>query len=387
MKNRKIISNSYECSGPTLRLTPFKTPFRARVSNVTFLVVLHLLICSAVGNGAALHIVGIAEHKEVISGRTKIVPFSIDVHNCKWRLRVKPFDFVDYVEVSCDGESTYYFCWMKTEVDRKRVSGEEVGFNSGTAIIRKSPVPSFPSLDASGAIWLTYASGCYFSSPRIDAEPPGCEGVLSGNPLPFEKYITERVIFSRGRNFLGVPQEVIYLDDGTSKLTHELEPAPFDKGFTNIEFKALSYTNFADKLFPLQTVTKTFAIRKNKSGATLRVLYQDTITTTNIVEIPDLSDPRSAINGPTLFSEERFNRNVGGFQFSYASTRWLSESEATNLPEYSQALKYSSRLRSIEVKPPDMLSSFRRNVVLAFMAITFGLPTIILLKRRNQLRN
>ncbi len=284
---------------------------------------------------------------------------------CQWKIRFSSHRFADtdYYEVACDGTNTYYLSsierWFNGQKAAGKIVGKDISDNVGIACVRQSKVPAFPFAHWASPIWLSFCSGCYFDGlGNSRAEPPAVIHAFSRGDRNPNSYLLQSVSVVSFTNELHVPSSVVYLPDEKSLLNRSV-------------FTMISATNVNGKFFPNATSFETFFPDLENPNKMQVVSYR--VEATNIMSIntpPDNDNFRPKLPGIVSVAEERFNRagtsepgNLG-FHFTYKTTKWLSDEEVKNLPEFK-------RQRISSHAPPPAKSK-------AVVAFFFVLMTIII---------
>jgi hypothetical protein len=297
-------------------------------------------ITTAILQGDSYKIAGTIECKGGLT--TADLPFEITVDDCKWLIRITNF-VTDYVEVSCDGVSTYYLNSMAATVKAKNERGEPVGDNVATGIVSASPVPRFPfsGAESAGATWLAYASGCYFRLLTNDVvEPPVSFGVTSSYgryPMPGD-HVSKRALIGQRGNGLGTPARVDYLEGAENPFTKQPYPPPFDLGFTNTAFQIVSVTNVFGTEFPSLSRLVTYALFPGSltDGPRLEMRQQYEVTTASIQKATPLKQYQPDIPGVTSISDVRFT-DEKGLKLNYDTNKWLTLAQARQTLAFKRA--------------------------------------------------
>jgi hypothetical protein len=258
-----------------------------------------------------------------------IAPFEVNLRGCSWQMAVVPHDLhVPVVEVACDDEYLYRLTYVP---------------NLGTALVRRSRIPHIESVPQAAPIWLTYASGCFFSSLSSDLIPPPVTSeVASGGPHLFNKTWLVRFRGEFHPAPLGTPKSLLCFDEsGTNHLSGIPNPPPFNlTPFTNVMFEVLEYTNLFGQTLPLKSQLDVFSFRNPRGFGqpTLDHLSRMIVTATNMARL----SPGSGKIPPRIPSEvslvdQRFWETTNPIVIAYMSDRWLSENEAMRLPQFRAA--------------------------------------------------
>ncbi len=317
-----------------------------------------------------------------------LLPFSIEIGDCnRWILHMTN-GIADYEAVACDGKDCYHLCCIRSAVETMLRTQKNMPLpvqkgrtnidNIATANVMKGLVPHYPSPPTlcAGAVWLTYASGCYFRNVTNGwVEPAVSVGVPSprGYDVYPEDFVLKMAVVTKGYNALGVPERVDYLEEGFRPVDKKPYPSPFDAGFTNTIFEIADTTNWNGMAFPLAARMRTYGVETSSNGVgCLRLWHDYEVRTESITLVTPRTDYRPAIPGVTAIYDDRFTRKLGN-GFGYTGTNWLTEREALNSQEYKRAAMAAGKW---PVKIPPFFT-------LAFLCLLL-LPPFFYLTRRWQ---
>lgn len=271
--------------------------------------------------------------------RWQRTPFQIRVSGSNWLARLVPSnDSYDYTEIGSDGVDCYWMDCYKSVVERARQEGRKTGTNVAAANVRASPVPLFSMSHQMGAIWLTYASAFYFDRiTNLVAESPHTIGARQGAIRFPDDYSLQPVVFERFDTplTLNVPRSITYFDQwidprGTAR---SIRLSAITNLSVNAEFKVLAVTNRQGVRVALSSQLIGYA----RLGIGEVHVHEYHVQSTNVTVLPHGPlDPKPAIVGVTLFTDERFNTG-NGLHFNYLAERWLDREEVAKLPEYKRA--------------------------------------------------
>jgi hypothetical protein len=313
--------------------------------------------------------------------RWQRTPFQIRVSGSNWLARLVPSnDSYDYTEIGSDGVNCYWMDCYRSVVEKARQEGRKTGTNVAAANVRASPVPLFSMSHQMGAIWLTYASAFYFD--RITnpvAESPLTLGARQGATRFPDDYSLQPVGFERFDSplTLNVPRSITYFDQwiDSQETARSIRVSAITNLPINAEFKVLAVTNWQGVRVALNSQLIGYArLGIGIPGEVL--IHEYHVQTTNVTVIPrGPFDPRPAIVGVTLFTDERFNTG-NGLHFNYLAERWLDREEVTKLPEYKRAKALADSRARFKAH-----GKWFKYFLIAFILLA-GVPLIVFLWRQ-----
>jgi hypothetical protein len=271
-------------------------------------------------------------------------PFQIRVRGSNWIARLVPSDgSFDYSEVGSDGTDSYWLDCYKSVVEKARREGQKTGRNVAAANVRASPVPAFHMTHQIGAIWLSYAASFYFDHiTNHVAESPATQGARNGSNRYPDVYSPQPVVFERFAPplTLNVPKSATYFD-------RWLDPQEAAR-----PLRLSAITNLpVHTVFTVEAVTNCQGVRVVLSSQLTWYArlpsglhcHEYRVQATNVTVHPDAPlDPRPAIMGVTLFTDERFNTG-NNLHFNYLEEAWLGREAVKRLPEYKHAKAQADR--------------------------------------------
>ena len=143
--------------------------------------------------------------------------FEACVSDCQWSIKLGTHDPTIYDSriVSSDGEDTYLLLSYETRRKLKLDSG----WNIGDGTVRKGNIPCFEIADEAGAVWIAYASGCYFAQHASDKRGPVpfASYVGSSRISPGDNPVFERASISLDDNGPHLPRTAIYYIEDLAK--------------------------------------------------------------------------------------------------------------------------------------------------------------------------
>jgi len=346
-----------------------------------FAVLLLLLIFPISIISAEFHVAGVCKYTSYKSTGPDIAafPFEVAVSNCQWAMRITEMGTngtFGYTDVTYDGKYTYYLDYQRAwEEHARQGGGKDHKENVAVGSVGKQQVPHFPFAHQAGAIWLTYASRCYFgqftSGDKI--QPSAAFGADRGNSAQVSSFLLQKADWHivQDADGLGLPERVVYMDDGISGVLPDGRilrwPAPYDQGFTNTTYEAFDYTNLANLRIPLRSRMQTFVVdlgpRSPTKGLRLRFRYDILATNVNAgLPLDTLFQPR--IPGVTFVQDERFSRPGVSMSVSYTvrDGLWRDDNRVRSSPEYASTVRQTPEV-TLESR------RFRRLIVIsAFVA-------------------
>lgn len=299
--------------------------------------------------------------------------FTVEVYGCKWMLSLRN-GISDYIEVGCDTENIYYLNNLESAVRTKRQRGEKVGDNIATANVLKGNVPRFPfgAAHCANAVWLTFASGCYFDGIKgAHAEAPACVGVLSPDgrdTLYPGDSVSKRVIIHKRPDSLGVPRHAAYMEELNPYTKKTFSPT---NGYCSIEFELLATTNVNGRTLPLASRMKTFRLDYSDFTQT-RLIHDYEVRASDFAFVVPRADYRPRIPGMTAFADARFTSQQVP-KFSYTRSSWMSDKEAASSLEFREAARNAGKY------PPPKASV--KYLMISVFVFSLLLPSFVALVR------
>ncbi len=316
-----------------------------------------------------------------------LVPFTVKIADCRWFMRMRHFDpsVSDYEEVSFDGTNTYMHASYQTRVAKAVENGTKVGSNLSVGNVRRSQVPRFPEAPCSGIVWATYASHCYFAEVREEmTEIPATLAVRDGASMNPNEFRLFKTLSSLADSQPKLPRTLTYLS-GSLNFQKKPYPKPFQGGFTNTEYEAISFTNVFGWALPTLSKMSTYVVYPRRGDAVLLKRYDYLLRSTNISTSPVSHESfQPKLIGKTLIMEERFNsdelRSIMHFAY-YASNRWPSESQVMALPIYKETLSSVERSKNLAASRSKKGSNLQFLVYLVLI-IAVVVPPYIFFSRK-----
>jgi len=282
--------------------------------------------------------------------------YQVSVSNCLWVIQLHPISFWSAApdafpaatnsvcSAKYDGTNIYLLHSFEKWAESKRNSGEKIGWNVANALVVRGEVPRDPFAEGIGAVWLSYASSCYFRGrTNHDIEPMfSCTTSL---------ITPEQIVHQRGAwrliDMSYVPEFLTVYNDGTPLTFNSLasghEPqkysSPYDHGFTAAQYKVDQFTNFSGMQFPVSATFKSLAPRANGTSTNdLRVVVEHKILANQFSSETGIDNAPPSVPGETSVTEHRFFGEVVAFSYR-TQGRLLTDSEVKDLPEYQIAKK------------------------------------------------
>lgn len=314
--------------------------------------------------------------------------FEAYVSGCRWLIRMGTHDpnVFDYRVVSSDGENTYLLLNYETRLKNRKAKGETPGPNLGDGTVVKGSMPCFGIAEEAGAIWLAYASACWFEkSPDAGGSAvPFVKYVRDSSIMPGEGLASQPSFYALDPSFPRLPISIAYYVQGSRNVQLTPQASSGEKrAFTNVTYQALSFTNAGGISFPMAAVATTYRLNPQARDE-VQVCDEFRLYTTNIVVGVVLSDFRPKLPGCTVVSEQRFN-NGTALSFAYFRTNsWPDDAEVQRSRAYKAALADHR-----QTKAGDVASSggrgFRRVLIgLVLIGSAIGFPAAVwFIKRRN----
>ena len=273
-------------------------------------------------------VTGVLEKERLFNGKiTQQYPvseFRIYVDGCNWYIYVKPGGTWEdgQLEMAYDGE---YIRGIGTGGSLTSIAGI---YNGNTPpILTENRLP---------LLWTAFAAGCYLR-----------EAALTGKLLPPEE-MTRTPIPARvdwmdtGDN---LPARIIYFDDGTNRMQGKPvpHPPPFDKGYTNAVYKVTEYTNIGRLKLPLRFEFDQFfprgvhIVSSNDISVGLH-LEGKVLTAAARCDVQSFT-PALPSSGIHVADGRFLVPEVASTYFRYRTNRWLSKSEVTAVPGFTNYLQ------------------------------------------------
>ena len=295
-----------------------------------------------------------------IQGRPKEIfgVFSVVYRDGKWLIRSKRFDEVhDYNETGFDGQSVYSISCFKTWAEENQKQGITVGVNIAEGAIIPGVVP-YDDPEINKVLWLLYASSRYLAE-NPDKSLPAL--FSHSSPKAYLYGFRQRADWAVGDRILGLPQSVVYYDDGfirrweddggegymTGPPVSAKWAPPYDAGFTNAILSVSSANETNGNWIPRASTFTVYGPKRSGENRSDLDLYKTiTINATNLAIETPIQDFKPSIDGVVLVTDMRLETDKKPlFQFSYLTDhRWLTIPDAKKRKEYPAALE-AQRLR------------------------------------------
>jgi len=235
-----------------------------------------------------------------------------------------------------------------------------------------------------GPIWLAYLSSTWFETadPSAPMIPPTALNVAGGNFIPLFSSYSQRSFWRLERS-TGLPEDfqsrddtgnILGIVDGQLVVGARQSP-PFDKGFTNIVYKVTEHERVMGRMLPKKCVMEVYWTPHEK----LELIHRYSIIGQSFETNTAKTVPFPSINGIAIVSDGRLLTTNGAIQLVYfATNRFLSPKELTNLSDFKEAVELS--LRSPDGYP------YARSWALLLLAITIVGPVVVIVVRgRNKM--
>ena len=327
------------------------------------------------------------EVKGVLSAESESFPksdfrFSVRVAGGLWNIHAEPEGqaAVTFYEDAFDGAYVYYY-------EKLRLADGDRGVNTSLGIIESGKDVPSESSTLAPPLWLAFCSSQFFKTARANSMPglfgSGYEKRPLGSKLTFARELHPA--------FPNLPKAVDLFSDGTAYSrvaggTVEVSkfPAPFDKGFLEASFRALSFTNFAGFNIP-QTFKLDIYLPRISGGSSKDVIRVMTWKG----EVRSMSTETNALpasftpltDGKTLMEDRRFPP-VGrhGVRVNYLNTNAMGRwTEAKTAAKVHTALTRNDQIigrQTLHASPPK-----NKRYVFIAMALLWSIPLFICLRR------
>jgi hypothetical protein len=277
--------------------------------------------------------------------------FTLNVQDCAWLLQCARIyggangGHAPDMEVSCDGTNIYFVRSFGHEfLKRVKQSGQKAAFNSANCISYQGQVFHHRLIDEVGAIWLAYASGCYFRSRTNDLVEPamvldGFGGLYDG--FPNRSRLRAKWTISSSEPFL--PERLVYFGRGENaiRIGPAPRPAPSSEEFTNAVYEVETFTNLNGLRLPREASLKLFTSAGGSSplGA-VRLLAEYRVNLITAAITNALASYQPGIDGVAAMYDQR----AGDTAIYFATNGWPSV-------ETLRTAAYFQRLREINRHP------------------------------------
>lgn len=294
--------------------------------------------------------------------------FNVTVQDCGWIIESVDTVSGQYAFSTRTNGLIYYVTGVN--LNRKPI------LNNYAVVVENNDVP--PSSDVSGisAIWLAYASSCYFKSVEGNQYKP--VWMLDDPTLRAEGFTMHGILNTLEGN---LPKQLVYLDEGIRYARvsgHRIilhAPASFRGAVTNAAYRALETTNIGTFQIPKSFEFQRFGVRRDYSTY---LLAKITGAITSLEPVVRLEEQIPNLKGGIFFIDKRFEKsetNVGVFTYSTTNQMFLSSTNPIILRQ--KKLASLNQAAMVHQSPKqDYLPSTKRRVVVLIMAIISILPAV-----------
>jgi hypothetical protein len=254
----------------------------------------------------------------------------------------------DFFESGTDGTNIFSVASFQKHSADMRQQGIPT-HNDMAASVKVGPFPQDGNL-IDTVLWLAFASGDYFKKRPADKIELIFPGGFNSPELLWRRVENVparwKLLNDPGISF---PTNIVALCDGTClrwKSTEESwakppetvrYPKPFDQGYTNWEYRVLSFTNVDGNLWPLTAELRYFATQLATQSSPAK-LFPSQLMELQVESVhkTDQAINLPAIEGVALVSEHRFAvESEPVYTFAYFSTNnWRTEQDIRKSPEY-----------------------------------------------------
>ena len=308
------------------------------------------------GEGRGLSIDGTVVRKIINLDQTRIelARFELRASGCQWMIKlVKPSHAPgDYIAVTCDGTHVSYYNNFSEESRIRSNNGENVGWNTGTAIILKSTVPKFSFAEAAGPIWMTYLAKCAYKKQGVKYRKPFVtNGTLKLNIQPND-FIEQLSSIEYHSEYNSINRAEFYF---VGKDTLNGEPITFSNlGHKDVNtlFEVGKWITRGTSSLPLESETTVY-MKKRKWSETRPVYTYKVEAYTISFFTPKTTDLRPKLAGPTSFNDYR--RSDSDPPLIYKTDKWLSVSEIKAYFAKKAASKHLQAKSYLNKKAPELI--------------------------------
>lgn len=276
------------------------------------------------------------------TGETKIldsVSFDLYVSGSNWLLHAIPESpglfgkRLDYWEFASDSDSQYALAAMKSKED-------EAPSWQG-AVCNKSAL-TFRLLRHLPMAWFAFGSQAYLDSSEDELVAPYTE---DPTPVPMKCIVTRSEVEPR------LPGRVLFLSDGYDRrfgTPMEYSP-PFDRGFTNADYKVTEWTNLSDLRIPRKFIAHIY--RPGPSGLEVVLVIQGSASEIRAGCSHPTLLPRIPAGTIGLIKDLRFVSPDAQQKhpFTYHSAAWLSRNNAMDRPSFQTYTNWERQIKSLPV--------------------------------------
>jgi len=350
-----------------------------------------LVLCANAGEATdrSFMIQGYIEEKEIRISPQKTflyeeweTGFDLHVSECRWLMKLGTRDprLYDYRIVSSDGTNAFLLLNYETRAriaaDRGRTTS-----NIGDGTVASGTMPRFLFANEAGAVWLAFASECFFSHLTEDArvEVPFTMFVRPSTIEASKPLVVQQAKIAFSDSQPRVPLSIAYYLTNLAAERYSVEPELNSKeAFTNVVYEASAFTNVQGLQFPKHVVVSIWRPDPRRLPVVVAQLCSEfRVTATNIVLVSPLESFKPPLPGRTIVTDQRFN-NGTNFGVAYFRTNtWPDDEEVKHSAAFAQAK--ADYLANAPVKD-DPNARRRRTVILVALPL---LPVAFFLIARH----
>jgi len=315
--------------------------------------------------------------------------FEFEIDKCNWIIRLLNFPTNNFIQSQIgffDGKTLGFITYLNTNFISKTTSTEpkttKKAENIGDVILEEKTVPPEDEF-ALLAVWLAFASKCYFSENTNSF--PYVFGNGNGQLRDIVKY-SLKVIKETAPPFL--PKEIEFFSDGIdlpitgTSLDERLQP-PFDKGFLLARFKSEGFNEFQGhsipKTFSLDIyLPKSTALHSNEVEVAYSV--QADLASFEIAKSTSYENPPRLL-GKVYVQDRRFSSATPKVPYVfYFSTNKVAETSNTNLLNV-----YKEHAESLRAKNTQTLTAsgkFPKILILLIVIAAFPLINYVFKRKK-----
>lgn len=267
---------------------------------------------------------------------------------CQWSISTiqEPKGLIDEALAVGNDQGVFITFDLTSSFQKAYQAGKTKAINNAQAVAMTNVIPNCTLAPCLGPIWLTYLSSCYLKTADASEMPaPVSLNVAGGNSLPlFDAHPQKSSWLIESTT--GLPVEFHSLDTGgfVKGMTHgqlvnlQKYPAPFDKGFTNINFRVMKYVMFQSASFPQMATMEVFWV----NNSNLERIHRFSMVTEQYDPPPPTPIAQPTTKGIAVITDGRLVTTNGPIILQYLGTnRFLKSEELTNLPGFKEAVKLS----------------------------------------------
>ena len=281
--------------------------------------------------------------------------FTLVSQGCRWWMKLGSQNpkVYDYQIVSSDGENTYLLLDYETRHSLEAEQGRAAK-NVGDAAVISGNIPCFPLSEEAGAIWIAFASACYFESHAAEQlyEVPFSDYISSDTVLAGQRPIVERAKMLPFRSSPHLPRSLAYYTEKLAEQYSVTVPLGLARAFTNVVYEAIAYTNVDGFKFPTGAILSIFRPNPRQTGAIIpQLCLKFQMSITNVALGTSLESFRPQLPGNTVVNEQRFNKGTGASFEYFTSNRWPSTAELRASEAYRGAMAAAMANKTANMKP------------------------------------